>query len=31
LFGWLFEVLELTRGERRLLFLCEGCRGCRKF
>ena len=32
LLNWLFEVLELTQGERNLLLLlCKGCKRCRKF
>ena len=32
LLNWLFEVLELTQGERNLLFLlCKRCKKCHKF
>jgi len=31
LFEWLFDVLKLTQGERKLPLLCEGYRGCLGF
>jgi len=31
LFNWLFDVLKLTQGERKLLLLCEGYKGCLGF
>ena len=31
LFEWLFDVLGLNCGERKLLLLCVGRRGCHKF
>ena len=31
LFEWLSDVLKLTQGERKLLLLCEGYRGCLGF
>jgi len=31
LLNWLFDALELTQGERKLLLLlCERCKGCRR-
>ena len=31
LLNWLFDVLGLDYGERKLLLLCVGCRGCLGF